>query len=114
LAGFATSCFAVALTALVPSSLFGVAVAWWVISGVCFVFGSAPLTALLQTIIPNYLQGRVLSIMNSMMSLAAPIGLLLITPLGEIFDVRAIFLVAGILRRISQCKWLLFAKVTET
>ena len=97
LAGFATSCFAVALTALVPSSLFGVAVAWWVISGVCFVFGSAPLTALLQTIIPNYLQGRVLSIMNSMMSLAAPIGLLLITPLGEIFDVRAIFLVAGIL-----------------
>ncbi|MBS9809851.1 MFS transporter [Vibrio alginolyticus] len=97
LAGFATSCFAVALTALVPSSLFGVAVAWWVISGVCFVFGSAPLTALLQTIIPNYLQGRVLSIMNSMMSLAAPIGLLLITPLGEIFDVRAIFLVAGVL-----------------
>ncbi|MBO1916707.1 hypothetical protein J4727_20040 [Providencia rettgeri] len=62
----------------------------------CFVFGSAPLTALLQTIIPNYLQGRVLSIMNSM-SLAAPIGLLLITPLGEVFDVRAIFLVAGIL-----------------
>jgi DHA3 family macrolide efflux protein-like MFS transporter len=98
LAGFATSCFAVALTALVPSSLFGVAVAWWVISGVCFVFGSAPLTALLQTIIPNYLQGRVLSIMNSMMSLAAPIGLLLITPLGEILSVvRAIFLVAGIL-----------------
>ncbi|MBO1915782.1 hypothetical protein J4727_01905 [Providencia rettgeri] len=35
-------------------------------SVVCFVFGSAPLTALLQTIIPNYLQGRVLSIMNSM------------------------------------------------
>ncbi|HHD1956457.1 TPA: MFS transporter [Klebsiella pneumoniae] len=97
LAGFATSCFAVALTAQVPSALFGLAVAYWVISGVCFVFGSAPLTALLQTIIPNYLQGRVLSIMNSMMSLAAPIGLLLITPLGEIFDVRAIFLIAGIL-----------------
>lgn len=81
LTGFATSCFAVALTALAPSSLFGVSVAWWVISGVCFVFGSAPLTVLLQTVIPNYLQGRVLSIMNSMMSLAAPIGLLLITPL---------------------------------
>ncbi|WP_439829563.1 MFS transporter [Aeromonas caviae] len=97
LAGFAASCFAVSLTALVPSSLFGVAVAWWVISGVCFVFGSAPLTALLQTIIPNYLQGRVLSIMNSLMSLAAPVGLLLITPLGEVFDIRAIFIITGVL-----------------
>ncbi|MDT7052017.1 MULTISPECIES: MFS transporter [Enterobacterales] len=97
LGGFAASCFAVALTALVPSSLFGVAVAWWVISGVCFVFGSAPLTALLQTIVPNYLQGRVLSIMNSIISFAAPVGLLLITPLGDIFDVRAIFVIAGLL-----------------
>ncbi|EJO5753559.1 MFS transporter [Salmonella enterica] len=97
LGGFATSCFAVALTALVPGNLFGVAVAWWVISGVCFVFGSAPLTSLLQTIIPNYLQGRVLSIMNSLMSLAAPIGLLFITPLGDVFEIREIFIVAGLL-----------------
>lgn len=113
LAGFATSCFAVALTAMVPTSLFGVAVAWWVISGVCFVFGSAPLTALLQTITPNYLQGRVLSIMNSMMSLAAPMGLLLITPLGEIFDVRAIFLLAGFLGGLISVSGFLSSKLLK-
>ena len=60
--GFAMSCVALALTALAPGSLFGVAVAWWVISGITFVFGNAPLTALLQTIVPNHLQGRVLSL----------------------------------------------------
>ena len=95
LIGFATSCLAVALTALVPGRLFGVAVAWWVISGVCFIFGDTPLTALLQTIVPNHLQGRVLSILNALMNLAAPIGLLVITPLGEIFGIRCVFILGG-------------------
>lgn len=97
LLGFAVSCLAIALTALAPSSLFGVAIAWWVISGITFVFGNAPLTALLQSIIPNDLQGRALSLMNMLMGLAAPIGLVLITPLGEIFGVRGVFIVAGLL-----------------
>ena len=95
LLGFAGSCLAVALTALAPGRLFGVAAAWWVISGVCFIFGNAPLTALLQTIVPNHLQGRVLSILNALMNLAAPIGLLVITPLGEILGVRSVFVLAG-------------------
>lgn len=97
LAGFASSCLAVALTALVPGNLFGVAVAWWVISGMCFIFGDVPLTALLQTLIPNHLQGRVLSILNALMNLAAPVGLLIITPLGEVFGVRSVFVIAGVL-----------------
>ena len=97
LVGFACSCLAIALTALAPGNLFGVAVAWWVISGICFIFGNAPLTALLQSIVPNHLQGRVLSILNALMNLAAPFGLLIITPLGEIFGVRSVFVIAGVL-----------------
>lgn len=79
------------MTALAPGRLFGVAVAWWV----CFIFDNAPLTALLQTLVPNHLQGRVLSILNALMNLAAPVGLLVITPLGEIFGVRSVFVLAG-------------------
>lgn len=100
LAGFACSCLAVALTALVPGNLFGIAVAWWVISGVCFIFGNAPLTALLQNLIPNHLQGRVLSILNALMNLAAPVGLLVMTPLGESFGIRSVFVIAGALGAI--------------
>lgn len=97
LVGFACSCLGIALTALVPGNLFGVAVTWWVISGICFIFGDAPLTALLQTMVPNHMQGRVLSILNTLMNLAAPVGLLIISPLGDIFGVRSVFVIAGVL-----------------
>lgn len=97
LLSFAGSCLAIALTALAPTNLFDVAVVWWVISGICFVFGNAPLTALLQTIVPNRLQGRVLSILNALMGLAAPVGLLILTPLGDMFGVRSVFVITGVL-----------------
>ncbi|MFC0130513.1 MFS transporter [Ralstonia solanacearum] len=97
LCGFAVSC-----VALAPGSLFGVAVAWWVISGITFVFGNAPLTALLQTRVPNHLQGRVLSLRNTTMGLAAPVGLALFTPLGEVIGVRALFAITGLLGAVAS------------
>lgn len=97
LVGFAVSCVSIALTAMAPSRLFGVAVAWWVMSGVSFAFGNAPLTALLQTTIPNQLQGRVLALMTTIMALAAPVGLALAAPLGDWIGVRGVFIVAGLL-----------------
>ena len=97
LIGFAGSCLGISLTALAPGPLFGVGVVWWVISGVCFVLGSAPLTAILQILVPNHLQGRALSILNMIMSLAAPVGLLLMIPLGQIWGVRGLFVGSGAL-----------------
>jgi MFS transporter, DHA3 family, macrolide efflux protein len=97
LLGFSVSCLAMALTALAPSRLFSVAVAWWVISGVAFVLADAPLIAMLRAIVPNQLQGRVFSLLNSIMGLAAPVGLALLTPLGEVVGVRALFVIAGLL-----------------
>lgn len=94
--GFAASCLSLTLTALVPRSLFGIAVAWWVIGGVTYVFGSAPLTALLQTLIPQHLQGRALGLLNSVMGLAAPVGLALAAPLGEAIGIRGLFVVTGL------------------
>lgn len=96
LGGFAVSCAAMALTAMVPGNLFGIAVAWWAISGMAFVFGNAPLTALLQTTVPNHLQGRVLSLLTTIMRLAAPVGLALVSPLGEWIGVRGVFVAAGV------------------
>lgn len=97
LLGFTISCLSLALTALAPARLFGVAVTWWVISGISFVFANAPLTALLQVIVPNHMQGRVLSLMNMLLGLAAPLGLMVVTPLGEIVGVQGVFVIAGLL-----------------
>ena len=100
--GFATSSLALGLTALVPNRLFSVAVAWWVISGICFVFGNAPMTALLQRIIPNAMQGRALSLLNTLTGLSAPVGLIIVVPLSEAFGVREIFVIAGFLGAVAS------------
>lgn len=92
---FGLSCFAVALTALTPSTMILVAAFWWFVSGLTFAMGNAPFTAILQLSVPNQMQGRVLALLNTMMGLAAPIGLLIAGPLGELVGVRGVFLIGG-------------------
>lgn len=95
--GFALTCLTVALTALAPPAMFWLATFWWLVSGLTFTAGSAPFTALLQTRVPNHLQGRVLSLLSTIMGLAAPVGLLIATPLGELIGVRWLFVLVGFL-----------------
>ncbi|WP_295220661.1 MFS transporter [uncultured Chryseobacterium sp.] len=97
LTGLGLSCFAVSLTALMPANLFWAAAFWWMISSFTFIFANAPLTALLQIIIPNRIQGRVLSLLNMIMTLAAPVGLMMANPLGEWLGLRGLFVSVGIL-----------------
>ncbi len=97
LTGLGLSCFAVSLTALMPANLFWAAAFWWMISSFTFIFANAPLTALLQTIIPNQIQGRVLSLLNMIIALAAPVGLMVANPLGEWLGLRGLFVSVGIL-----------------
>ncbi|MBP7954437.1 MAG: MFS transporter [Parabacteroides sp.] len=96
LIGSTITCLSLSFVAFTPSTLFWVAAMWWLINGIAFIFLNAPLTALLQTTIPNQLQGRVLSLLNTIMALAAPIGLVLATPLGELIGIRWLFAVVGI------------------
>ncbi|MDQ8730237.1 MFS transporter [Bradyrhizobium sp. LHD-71] len=94
--GFAVSCFTFAIAAVMPPALFWIALMWWTLSGVTFVMGNAPLTALLQTAVPNHLQGRVLSLLSTVMGLAGPVGLALATPLGELIGIRWLFVATGV------------------
>ncbi|PYE50530.1 MFS transporter [Deinococcus yavapaiensis] len=102
LPSFAVACLSLALTALAPSDLFWLAVVWWVTSGVAFIMGSAPFTALLQTTIPNHLQGRALSLLAAVMGLAGPIGLALAGPLGEWLGVRWLLVTQGLLGMLAS------------
>jgi MFS transporter, DHA3 family, macrolide efflux protein len=95
LISFVVSCGTVALTALAPSNMLWLAVAWWVLSGISFSTGQAPMTAILQTIVPNQMQGRTAALMNTIMGFAGPIGLAITGPLGESFGVRSVFIWGG-------------------
>ena len=96
LLSFAVSCGAVALTALTPGSMLWLGAAWWALSGVTFSTGNAPLMALIQTEVPNHLQGRVIALLTTLMGVAAPIGLGASALLGELVGVRGIFIVGGV------------------
>ncbi|WP_283178324.1 MFS transporter [Gemmobacter sp. 24YEA27] len=94
--GFALSCFAFALAALMPGTMLWLAVVFWVVSSLAFILGNAPLTVLIQTRVPNHLQGRALSLMATMMGLAAPVGLAIATPVGEMIGIRWLFVAMGV------------------
>jgi DHA3 family macrolide efflux protein-like MFS transporter len=95
--GFTLSCATLALTALVPPGLFWLAAFFWALSGITFILGDAPFTALIQTTVPNQLQGRALGLLGTLMGLAAPIGLLAAAPLGAVIGVRWLFVLTGAL-----------------
>ncbi|MEW5869622.1 MAG: MFS transporter [Chloroflexota bacterium] len=97
LVSFAVSCGTVALTALAPGDMLPLAVFWWFLSGVTFSTGEAPMVALLQTVIPNELQGRTLALLNMIYGIATPLGLAIAGPLGEAFGVRTVFILGGAL-----------------
>ena len=72
------------------------AVAAWTLSGFFYIIGNAPLSTLLLTTIPNHLQGRALSLMTTVVALAAPIGLALAAPVGELLGIRGLFIFMGV------------------
>lgn len=93
--GFAASSLAIALTALAPGHQLWLGMLCWAISGITFTIGNAPFMALLQSRVPNCLQGRVLSLLNTLTGLAAPLGLALATPLGQAIGARWLFVTLG-------------------
>lgn len=93
--GFALSCFTLSLTALADSNMFILAAFWWCLSSLLYILGNGPLTALIQTTVPNQLQGRVLALLATFAGLAAPVGLAVTSPLGELIGVRWLFIALG-------------------
>ncbi len=106
---FAVSCGSVALTGLAPGNLLLLGAFWWFLSGVTYSTGNAPMMAILQSSVPNEMQGRVLSLMNTAIGLAGPIGLLIAGPLGEAIGVQGVFIVGGTLSTLV-CVLALFSR----
>ena len=108
--GFGVSSLTLAFVALAPADQFWLGIAWWGVSSLAFIMGNAPLMTLLQTIVPNHLQGRVLSLLSTVIALAAPVGLAIATPLGELIGVRWLFVGMGLLSGVI-CLLGLFSRV---
>ncbi|HWQ75366.1 MAG TPA: MFS transporter [Syntrophomonas sp.] len=74
---------------------------FWVFALLCMAMGAAgilyniPYMAYLQQNIPPEAQGRVFSLVNSLMSLAMPIGLAIAGPVAQVYGIALLFLAVG-------------------
>ncbi|MHB9033517.1 MAG: MFS transporter [Anaerolineae bacterium] len=81
---------------LTPPSLFFIAVIGAFIAGMMMSAANAPLTAIIQSSVDARMQGRVLTVFNSIISVISPLGLAIAGPLSDLFGVHIWYLVAGI------------------
>lgn len=95
LGGIAVTCF---ICGILPPDKW----AWVVFAFVCMVMGGCgniyniPYMAYMQETIPPEAQGRAFSLIGTLMSLAMPLGLLVSSPVAELYGVSRWFLVSGI------------------
>ena len=91
LGGLALCCLGLAVASIMPAELYLVSGGLWFLSASANTIGNAAFVALLQTVVPNDFQGRAISLMTTMASIAAPAGLAVATPLGEMVGVQVLF-----------------------
>jgi len=81
---------------LAPVTIFPLAVAGLLISGIMSSLANGPIMAIFQAQIEPGMQGRVLTLLNSMSMGMMPIGLALAGPMADVVGVRAWFVVGGL------------------
>ncbi len=82
---------------LAPADLFMIALAGVLVIGLAVPLVNAPMMAIMQASIDPKLQGRVFSLMGSLLGLAAPIGLILGGPVSDWLGLQTWFLLSGII-----------------
>lgn len=76
-------------------SLFCLALALMLISGVSNAMGNAPFGAIFQSVIAKDMQGRFHSLYTSLITTMVPIGLVIAGPLSDAIGLRAIYYISG-------------------
>lgn len=89
--------FATAAAVLLPENSrgFWIFVGLNIIAGLAAPFFNTLLMAMIQESFPPETLGRVMGVMNSLMSISGPIGLIIAGPLGDKIGVQNIFLIGG-------------------
>jgi DHA3 family macrolide efflux protein-like MFS transporter len=87
---------AVLVVGLTPSALFWLAVAAMFGVGLSMALTNGPILAILQTTVAPDLQGRVFTLLNSLVTLATPVGLIIAGPVADLLGVQMWFVAGGL------------------
>jgi DHA3 family macrolide efflux protein-like MFS transporter len=87
---------AVLVVGLTPSALFWLAVAAMFGVGLSMALTNGPILAILQMTVAPDLQGRVFTLLNSLVTLATPVGLIIAGPVADLLGVQMWFVAGGL------------------
>lgn len=96
LMGIILTGFSLLLLGFVPADRFVLALASVFIAGLAVPLVDGPMMAILQAKVRPEIQGRVFTLLGSLLSLTVPIGLLLAGPLSDLFTLQVWYLLAGV------------------
>ncbi len=80
---------------LLPPTAFFVAIGVMIFTAIMVVITNGPLSALMKDKIPPEMQGRVFTVMSSMITATVPIGLVIAAPIAETIGIGAWFVIGG-------------------
>lgn len=81
---------------LVPGNALSVAIALMGLIGLMSSFANGPLGALLQAKVQPEMQGRIFSVMSSLMTATVPLGLMLAGPVADEFGIQVLYQISGL------------------
>jgi DHA3 family macrolide efflux protein-like MFS transporter len=85
------------LIGVTPSNAFGIALAGMGMVGMMNTFVNGPFFAVLQSIVPNEMQGRVFTVLMSVSMAMTPIGLALAGPIADRFAVQSWYVLGALI-----------------
>ncbi len=85
------------LLGIIPARLFAVALGNVFFLGVMVSLTDGPITAIFQSTVDPAMQGRVFSLLGSLVSVTSPIGLAIAGPVSDLLGIRFWYVMAGIL-----------------
>jgi len=96
MAGFVVLGIGLLVMGVAPPGLFVIALAGVLVIGLAVPLVDGPMMAIMQASVDPKIQGRVFSLMGSLVGLAAPIGLILAGPVSDWLGIQIWFLFSGI------------------
>jgi DHA3 family macrolide efflux protein-like MFS transporter len=84
------------LIGLLPTTAFGLALGAMFVVGFMASFSDGPLVAILQTVVPPEMQGRVFTVIISVGGVTAPLGMALAGPLSDRLGIHTWFIMCGV------------------
>lgn len=93
---------ALVLLGVVPATHFAVALVALTAHGFCNAFHNGSASALIQSIVPKHMQGRVFTLIESLLQGIYPISLLIVGPVVAVIGLRTWFIAGSLIMVCAQ------------